>query len=161
MRALLLVLTLFGYSCASYCESPRKLAAYAANARKKDLLDCLDAEESWVREETARVLGRVRSPEVVERLHTVLLDANERPWVRAAAADGLAQLARPESFEVMAGVIAAPGLDPEQKLALIEGLCTFSERRADAVQAIAPLVNDEDLMVAALAAKKVTKQCAR
>src|SRR5262245_60904741 len=158
MRALLLFLTSF--SCASYCESRETLSNYAAQARKKDLLDCLDAEESWVREETARVLGRVRSNEVVERLQAVLLDAAERPWVRAAAADSLAALARPESFDVMLGVLSAPGLDPEPKLALIEGLCSYADRRAEAVQAITPLLEDEDLIVAAYAEKKVRRQCA-
>jgi hypothetical protein len=106
-----------------------------------------------------RALGRLRSNEVVERLQTVLLDGTERPWVRAAAADSLAALQRPESFEVMIGVLAAPGLDPEPKLALIEGVCSYEARRAEAVQAIAPLVEDEDLIVASLAEKKVRKQC--
>jgi HEAT repeat protein len=160
MRVLLLLVSLFGSACASYCESRQTLSVYASQARKKDLLDCLDAEESWVREETARVLGRVRSQEIVEKLQAVLLDPEERPWVRAAAADSLALLARPESFDVMVGVLAAPGLDSEAKLALIEGVCTFAERRAEAVQAISTLVEDEDLMVAALAEKKVRRQCA-
>lgn len=156
-----LLLALFGSACASYCESPRKLADYAAQARKKDLLECLGADESWVREETARALGRMHSKEVVDRLQALLLDAGERPWVRAAAADSLAQLARPESFDVMSGLLAVPGLDPEPKLALIEGLCVFAERREEAIQAIAPLMDDEDLMVAALAEKRVRHQCAR
>jgi HEAT repeat protein len=135
------------------------LAVYASQSRKMELLECLDAEESWVREETARALGPVRSEDVVSRLQAILLDAGERPWVRAAAAESLGKLSRPESFEVMTGVLASPGLDSEAKLALIEGLCAFADRRADAVQAIAPLAADEDLMVAALAEKMVRAQC--
>ncbi len=156
----LVLVVLLGPACASYCESPRALQAYVAQARKTDLLACLDSDQSWVREETARALGGLRSRDAVERLQAILLDNAERPWVRAAAADGLARLARPETFDAMAGVLADTGLDPEPKLALIAALCAFPDRRDDAVQAITPLIGDEDLIVAAFAEKEVRSRCA-
>jgi HEAT repeat protein len=149
------------FGCASICERPSALMAAAQPGDPSEALACLDAEESWIREESARALAPLRSDRVIENLEKKLLDRNERPWVRAAAADGLATIARASSFDVMTGVIVEPGLDPEAKVALIEGLCAFPEKQADAVQAIAPLADDEDIVVSALAAKKVSTQCAR
>lgn len=159
IRFVFLALVLYSFGCASDCEKPRVLARYAEIGRQAELLECMEAEQSWVREETARRLGRLRSDVVREKLEATLLDRSERPWVRAAAADGLATIGHPGSFDVLAGVLATPGLDPEPKVALIEALCRFTDRSEDAVQSIAPHTDDEDLIVAALARKKVGSKC--
>lgn len=120
----------------------------------------MEEEESWVREETALALGQVKSPSAASRLERTLNDNAERDYVRAAAARSLGRLKQASSFPIMVGAIATPGAAPELKLALIESLCRYEQQRVEAVQAIAPLADDEDIIVAAAAALRVKKQCA-
>lgn len=161
IRLLVLLLLVGAVGCASDCEKPRVLSRYAQIGQEAKLLECMAAEESWVREETARRLGSLPSDPVRQSLEATLLDRAERPWVRAAAADALGTLHHAGSFDVLTGALATPGLDPEPKIALIEALCRFPDRAEDAVQSIAPHTDDEDLMVAAVAQKKVGSKCAR
>ena len=119
----------------------------------------MEEDESWVREESALAMAQLGSPTAARKLEAVLGDNSERDYVRAAAARALGKLQDGGSFEVLVGALSSPGSAPELKLALIESLCRFGQQRAQAVQAIAPLADDEDIIVAAAAAQRVKSQC--
>lgn len=128
-------------------------------AQEPALREYLSAEESWVREEAVRVLGRHPSEENARLIEARLLDGAEKVWVRAGAADSLGVIRDPASLGVLIGVASSPGVEPELKLALIRALCRFED--PSALQAIAPLTRDEDLLVAAAAEKEVQSRCGR
>jgi HEAT repeat protein len=143
--------------CAASLEEIRALPA---EGRSDELRPLLNHEHGWVREEAARLLGSSGTQAAASDLESLVADRGERPLVRAAAARALGLLRAPTSLPVLVGVASVPGTPPEVKLALIDALCAFAPK-PEALQAIAPLERDEDLLVSVAAAERVQWQCAR
>lgn len=146
--ALLVALALGAGACAL---RPAQVRQRAQQGDLEQLADWLAHEHSWVREEAARALSQVPGPEAARLLEEVLERPRERPWVRAAAAASLGDIRDPGSLPVLIGVLSQPGQDAEVELALIGALCAYRERRA--LQAIATLEQDDDLLISAAAAR--------
>jgi HEAT repeat protein len=142
--------------CAVSLEEIRGLPA---EGRTIDLMPLLSHERGWVREEAARTLGLAGTQAAAPALENLVTATGERPLVRAAAARALGLLRVPTSLPVLVGVASAPGTPPEVKLALIDALCAFAPN-PEALQAIAPLMTDEDLLVSVAATERVQWRCA-
>jgi HEAT repeat protein len=121
-------------------------------------IDYLREPRGWVREEAARVLGRMRAAETRATLETVLADRKERSYVRAAAAESLAEIGDRLSIGTLVGVAGQKESPPEVKIAVLGALCAFAGRGEETMHAIAELEKDDDVLVAAYA-ESSTMRC--
>ncbi|MBN2499001.1 MAG: HEAT repeat domain-containing protein [Deltaproteobacteria bacterium] len=141
---------------AACATSLRELRACGDQA---ELAELLRDERSWVREEAALRLGELGGEAPARLLESILQDERERWYVRAAAARALSRIGDARSFGLLSGLAARPELEPEIKIALIEALCACGPEQ-EALQSIAALAGDQDLLVAALASSRMRVRCA-
>jgi HEAT repeat protein len=164
---LLMCATAFNAGCFIYCPAHAtngcltsdKIHERSAKNGPREAIALLEDSRSWVREEAVRTLGNMRAVEARPSLEARLGDRREKPYVRSAAAIALGQLGRIESIAVLVGVAGEPATPPDVKLSIIHSLCAVSELGPEPMQAIAPLANDEDLLVAAFAEQSVSTRC--
>lgn len=142
------------------CLEPNEIHADARAGRAARVVVRLGDERSWVREEAADALGVFpgASDHAFDRLAEVALDASEEDYVRAAAVRSLARIGDPRALPRLAG-LATRSVPPELGLALIDALCDLGGE--DARAAVEPLEAHEDLLVSALARKRIGGGCAR
>lgn len=141
--------------CASV--EPAQIQAAARQGKREQLERWLKDDRLWVREEAASAL--VHDPGAAALLLRVVANGEEASWVRAAAARSLGTIGdQGEALPLLLGLAATPQAEPELKLAAIEASCRLGG--AGAVAGLAPLVRDEDLLVAAVAERMVLRRCA-
>ncbi len=114
-----------------------------------------------MREDAATALAEAGAPEAVSPLEQIVVRRDERDFVRASAARALGRLGAPSSLGVLSGVATERGAPPALQLAVIEAVCRYQAKDPTAVQAIAPLAQHEDLLVAASAQQHVAAECKR
>ncbi len=145
---------LSGCYCSLYatsgCLEIADLEELGREGQSVELIEKLSDERSWVREETARILGQRRVKSAIGALSARLTDTEEQPWVRAAAARALADMADPAAGDVVVEVARTVGTPAELDLALIEAVCTTVDRERG--QSVLQSYSDhEDALVAAMA----------
>lgn len=137
------------------CAGPTRAEIRRAPTPKN--LERLDHKKSWVREEAALALGENEVAEAASPLETIVANKSERDYVRAAAARALGRIRAPSSLGVLSGVAAERGAPPSLALAVIEALCRY--KSDDAVQAISPLGQHDDIRVQAVAKREMSAGC--
>lgn len=131
------------------------------SAPPEENLEHLRHEHSWVREDAALALGAARVVDAVGPLEALVVLREEDPYVRAAAARALGAIGAPSSLGVLTGIAAERGASPTLQLAVVEAVCRYQADQPSAVQALAPLAQHQDLLVAAAAKKGIQSGCAK
>jgi len=168
-KSLLLVLTaLLLQGCFAYCPLyatsgclELQTLDQLGQTQPEVLLGYVQDERSWVREAAIEVVGRRQLRAGTPQLIDKLLDPREKRYVRAAAATALANLGHQASLPDIARAAALPDAPPEFELAAIAALCRLGPQDPKTQSTLTLLANDEDMLVAASAQRRMATGCAR